>query len=979
MKRLWCMPCVTAGLLGALFSLNARAQIEAQPDLRQIEEQQRQQQDATAKPGRMTRAPKLIYTVPPRYPPSARQQQRGGTVVMRIHVDDEGFVSRVEVLKSAGRDLDLAAMGAVCNFVFDPGQVDGVPAPVSLDYQQRFVFSQTVHTVVDRPEETADAVPTQDDTNAPPAQTPALLNYTGSVREAGTKNVLREAEVSVIVEDGSEPRVAYTDADGHFLMRGVPAGEHMVRVALTGYEAFLTTETFADDERITATYYIPRRTYNKFETVVRDVRPNKEVNRVVLRRQEVSQVAGSFGDPLRVIENMPGMARAPLLGGQLLVRGASPRSTGVYMDGVQVPLLYHFGGLTSVVNANFLETIDFYSGGFGAQYGRATAGIVDVKSRNLQFDGIKAAAKIDMFDSGFFFGAPLTLWGPPVASDAPNPRRLTFAVAARRSYIDALIPLALAIFLPPGAGAVTVAPIYWDYQAKLEYRPVAEHTFSLFAFGSDDNLKVIAGGTADGSGFGVSAHTQFHRLVARWTWRIAPRLTNTFQAYAGADLTNLGFGGGGVNVGQDTLTRAAGMRNELAYQVFDLLKLNAGLDYSVSSTRLESGLLGLFGGFDGPGNFGDGGGTPSVLFAFTQFPRVFSRIQGDGFEELAAREPAQEDSVDINAAPYVEAEVGPVMGIKAIAGVRFDYFEYGQGRQEWAPSPRLALRAEPLKGTVLKATYGVYEQSPASLQVSPSVGNPNLRTERARHYIVGLEQRLTPFISLQMNAFYNSRAQMVSNSARYDIADGVVSRERYSNDGIGRSYGMDLMLRHELTSSFFGWISYTLSRSENRAKPKQPYELFQYDQTHILTAVGQYKVPWRLPFREWSKTGKLPRGVWWNTGWAILSGDVSVGGRWRFVTGNPATFFSGAINDLDTDEWVATKTRTGRLPAFHQLDIRIDYKMAFENWLLNLYVDIINVYNRQNPEAISWDYRYSSYETISILPFLPIFGMSAEF
>ena len=62
--------------------------------------------------------------------------------------------------------------------------------------------------------------------------------------------------------------------------------------------------------------------------------------------------------------------------GVIIVRGANPGDSGTYFDGVEIPLLYHFGGLTSVVNAEFLEDIAFYPGGFGAYYGRATAGIV---------------------------------------------------------------------------------------------------------------------------------------------------------------------------------------------------------------------------------------------------------------------------------------------------------------------------------------------------------------------------------------------------------------------------------------------------------------------------------------------------------------------------------------------------------------------------------------------------------------------------
>lgn len=189
------------------------------------------------------------------------------------------------------------------------------------------------------------------------------------------------------------------------------------------------------------------------------------------------------------------------------------------------------------------------------------------------------------------------------------------------------------------------------------------------------------------------------------------------------------------------------------------------------------------------------------------------------------------------------------------------------------------------------------------------------------------------------------------------------------------------MLRHELSRNFFGWVAYTLSRSELKDKPLRDWRLFEYDQTHILTMVAQYKVPWHLPFREWARNGRLPRGIWWNMGWAILAGDFSVGGRFRLVSGNPTTFYELSSHDLDRDAYVgeAGLQNGKRLPLFHQLDLRVDYKMAFDNWLLTVFVDVINVYNRKNAEFIEWDYRYRTFAPLAVLPLLPVGGIYAEF
>ncbi|MFK5282723.1 TonB-dependent receptor plug domain-containing protein, partial [Lacticaseibacillus paracasei] len=86
----------------------------------------------------------------------------------------------------------------------------------------------------------------------------------------------------------------------------------------------------------------------------------------------------SLGDALRSLQNLPGLARAPFLSGSLIVRGSAPGDTQVLVDGMPLPLLYHFGGLSSTIPTNMLDRIDFYPGNFSARFGRAVGGVVDI-------------------------------------------------------------------------------------------------------------------------------------------------------------------------------------------------------------------------------------------------------------------------------------------------------------------------------------------------------------------------------------------------------------------------------------------------------------------------------------------------------------------------------------------------------------------------------------------------------------------------
>ena len=99
------------------------------------------------------------------------------------------------------------------------------------------------------------------------------------------------------------------------------------------------------------------------------------------------------------------------------------------------------------------------------------------------------------------------------------------------------------------------------------------------------------------------------------------------------------------------------------------------------------------------------------------------------------------------------------------------------------------------------------------------------------------------------------------------------------------------------------------------------------------------------------------------------------------MTGDPYTPITGAIFDADNDIYVpiAGAFYSERLNPFWQLDLRFDKKWVFDKWILSAYLDIQNVTNHANIEAIRYSYNYAQTTTVQDLPFLPILGMKGEF
>ena len=160
-------------------------------------------------------------------------------------------------------------------------------------------------------------------------------------------------------------------------------------------------------------------------------------------------------------------------------------------------------------------------------------------------------------------------------------------------------------------------------------------------------------------------------------------------------------------------------------------------------------------------------------------------------------------------------------------------------------------------------------------------------------------------------------------------------------------------MRKELTDRLFGWIAYTLSRSDRVDRPGQVRRLFDFDQTHNLTIVASYQ---------------LPRG------WQL-------GARLRLISGNPDTPVLGARYTSATDSYLPIygPTNSTRLPLFHQLDVRIDKVWTFDAWNLDLYLDVLNTYNHRSIEGTQYSYDYSQSSYIGGLPLFPSLGLKGSF
>ncbi len=852
----------------------------------------------------VTRAPVLVQAVAPEYPPAALAAGKEATVPVRIAIDADGVVTDVTVITPVGDGFDQAAIAAALQYVFEPAEVDGKPGAITVETTIHFVIDRVEAPPPPPPPPAGDGTAVDPAAEGPPSHGGDVrlpIAIEGVVVERGTRNVLAGAIVSV-ADLGLD---AIADDAGHFAFHGVPAGPHTLLVISDGHDRLERALAVDAGETVEVRLWVRPTGGNRYETVVEGAREQLEVTRRTLQHAQLTSVPGTFGDPVRVIQTLPGVARAPFGLGFLLIRGSNPDDSAVYIDGHRVPLLFHFLGGPSVLNPELLETIDLYPGGYPARFGRSHGGVVSIDTRGAKADGVHGSADVDLLDAGGYIRAPL---GDHVA----------VAVAGRRSYLDAF----LGLLLPepaPGATRVVV-PVYWDGQARVDADLGREGTLSLFAIVSSDRLKVLSTDPDQQTSLALDSEVNFRRWIARYQRPLGRDWTLTLSPAYGRDSAKFSSGqadGGGAFTGATLIEDTFSYRMRTKGPLARGLLLDAGLDVESRITRYD--LL---------------------------LPDDTNIATGDNIDIDPSR--LLRSVEQLGAAVHADLAWDVTSRLRLLPGLRLDGYVIS-GQAFATVDPRLTARYTVDDTLVAKGYAGVFHQPPQPEAVDAKLGNPAVRAERGLHVGLGGEWKPDRQWLVDGEVYYIDRSGLIHFTTASEVEGTTVTPDNFLNIGVGHTYGLELLVKREISESVFGWLSYTYSHSVQRRFPGRPWTATAFDQSHNLNAV-----------------------VSWKPG-----GGFEFGARYQLATGRPDTPRIGATFDADAGDYspVSGAIRSVRRGTFQQLDLRAEKTWLFERWSLGLYLDVQNVTNAANVEAVQWDYRFRQSAPITGIPLLPTIGI----
>jgi hypothetical protein len=529
-----------------------------------------------------------------------------------------------------------------------------------------------------------------------------------------------------------------------------------------------------------------------------------------LTPQEVSELPGAGNDILRATQVLPGVARIPYSFGGLVLRGTSPTDSAVYLDGVEVPIAFHFGGITSFFPSDMLASLQITPGNFDAEYGRAQGGLVALATREPRTDRWREGGSIGLLDSGAFVEGPVAGGG--------------IMAGVRYSFFN--------LVATPFAAANLPLPSYWDAQVRGSWGdPTALGRISPEVFLSVDD---IANNEQAYQGQFIAIDSMFVRVAVPYvkTWSA---LTLHVVPWFGTD--SLSF--------SDNDDPAGSIESFVRPVYLGGLRADLTRDYSWGHLR---------GGLDS-----EGGYLTASSMGFTG--------QGIGPPQT----PEQNTMTWVDVAGWVEGRIAFAddrLSVKP--GLRVEY--YG-GTSETVVDPRLNIQEQLTSELALRAAVGRFHQPPTPADLDPINGNPGLQSSYYDQASLGIDGTFgTTTASITGFYDYGTDLGVIEPTATNQYTPNfgglgptfqlLLERELgfsyyRQNVGRGRSDGIEALVRRKV-GRWFGLLAYTLSQSQRTDDPRLtlagPYPYlwrpFELDQRHNFNAAGSVALgAWRLGAR----------------------------------------------------------------------------------------------------------------------------------
>jgi hypothetical protein len=738
----------------------------------------------------------------------------------------------------------------------------------------------------------------------------------GRVVNAGTSQPIEAALVQI---EGTALSARADDA-GRFIFADVPPGIYSLSARAIGYRPYVASEIVVGSGKpfeVTVTL-VPQ----PIELEAVEVQPTYFMpptqaitSTQDLGAEDVRRAPGVQEDVIRAVALLPGVAVTAAGRNDLIVRGGAPYENLFVVDGIEVPNINHFGSQGSTGGPLSLINIDFVQSVAFSSGGMATKW----GDRTASFTNITLRDGNRESLSG---EVNLSATGFGAIAEGPLGGSGSFLFSVRRSYLDLLFK----------AAGFSFIPAYWDFQFKATQDLDAANRVTLLGIGAINTVSFTNETADDRYDNSRILSPEQNQYFAGLTWQHFLN-RGVFTATLGRTFTRFDA------VQQDSLVppndvfRSISTEGENSLRIDLALQPSARLALNVGSLSKYASTLSYDMFLDGPLRL-DQNGDPQPLSVDTSFTAF-------------------------RTAAYAEARYYITSALRVTGGVRGIYYGFLDAVRV---APRVGLRFDPTARTSLTVGYARLYQAPSYVWLVGDPGNVDLLTPiAADQAVLGLERVLREDLKLQVEGYVKwygdyparvFRPQAVLAPAGFEDATNDIpfGLEPLESIGEGMAYGVEIYLQKRLSAiPVLGLASVALSRSQF-----QSFDGVTRAGAYDGRVIGNLLIGWRL-----------------NRAW-------EVSGKFRVASGLPTTpFITSGPNAGQLD---FTRYNTGpRLPTFHSLDVRIDRRWSFRGWQLDLYLDVQNVYGRENVSQVVWNPRIGGPEPNESLGILPSIGVNIEF
>jgi outer membrane receptor for ferrienterochelin and colicin len=531
---------------------------------------------------------------------------------------------------------------------------------------------------------------------------------------------------------------------------------------------------------------------------IRGVRLRDKVSQSSLSNEDMKQLPGTGGDPLRAAQSLPGVASTNDANAAPAVRGAAPSDNAYYVDFLPVGYLFHAGGLTSVFNGDLIRKFDMYSAAWSPEYDDVLGAVFDISLRRPREDKIGGKIDVSLLTSGVLVEGPLS-------------NDVSFFLSGRRSYFDLL---ASTIQDKNGGGTFSV-PVYSDTQGRVLWNLSQSNRIRLDFSTADDRMGFSL--TPDAT---MAKHEPL--LVGDTSF------VQSFNSVGAVWDIDLGQGGGN--------TLAIGRMNTYVGEQVGLVgQLHATLTNEFLREQAQFTFTPgheLISGFDLS--------KRSVSYGVDiRDPRCTEFDPNCNYStapQVNASQFLQQDAQDI----YVldRWRVTPQWTLTSgLRWTRDDYLNYN------ALQPRLAVEWAMNPRTSFTVGWGHHSESPPLAQTAPGVGNPALMPLESKQVAVGMAQVLEGGWSWRAEAYSKEFSGLVLSDPQFN----------YRNGGSATAKGLELLVKKDASTRLSGFLSLTLAQARRRNEITGEEFPFSYDEPVIITSAAQYKLSERWQFgAKWS-------------------------------------------------------------------------------------------------------------------------------